>query len=83
MAKVLNSSKLLNRIPDRPTNYKNSLRTVQISKDLHDKHYISFAFYSRVSFLAFSILEVDYTYIYHKEIRSCRIAMQYIRPIPA
>ena len=31
VAKVLNSSKLLSRIPDRPTNCKNSLRTVRIS----------------------------------------------------
>ena len=31
VAKVLNSSKLLGRIPDRPTNCKNSLRTVRIS----------------------------------------------------
>ena len=31
VAKVLKSSKLLRRIPDRPTNCKNSLRTVRIS----------------------------------------------------
>ena len=31
VAKVLNSSKLLSLILDRPTNSKNSLRTVQIS----------------------------------------------------
>ena len=31
VAKVLNSSKLLSRIPDRPTNCKNSLRTVRIN----------------------------------------------------
>ena len=31
VAKVLNSSKLLSRIPDRPPNCKNSLRTVRIS----------------------------------------------------
>ena len=31
MAKVLNSSKLLSWIPDRPTNCKNSLQTVRIS----------------------------------------------------
>ena len=31
VAKVLNSSKLLSRIPDRPTNCMNSLRTVGIS----------------------------------------------------
>ena len=31
VAKVLNSSNLLSRIPDRPTNCKNSLRTVRIS----------------------------------------------------
>ena len=31
VAKVLNSSKLLSRIPDRPTNFKNSLQTVRIS----------------------------------------------------
>ena len=31
VAKVLNSSKLLSRIPDRPTNCKNSLRTMRIS----------------------------------------------------
>ena len=31
VAKVLNSSKLLSRIPDRPTNCKNWLRTVRIS----------------------------------------------------
>ena len=31
VAKVLNSSKLLSRIPDRPTNCKNCLRTVRIS----------------------------------------------------
>ena len=31
VAKVLNSSKLLSRIPDRPTNCKNALRTVRIS----------------------------------------------------
>ena len=36
MAKVLNSSKLLSRIPERPTNCKNSLRTVRISSDLHE-----------------------------------------------
>ena len=31
VAKVLNSSKLLSRVPDRPTNCKNSLRTMRIS----------------------------------------------------
>ena len=31
VAKVLNSSKLLSGFPDRPTNCKNSLRTVRIS----------------------------------------------------
>ena len=31
VAKVLNSSKLLSRILNRPTNCKNSLRTVRIS----------------------------------------------------
>ena len=36
VAKVLNSSKLLSRIPDRPTNCKNSLQTVRISYDLHE-----------------------------------------------
>ena len=35
VAKVLNRSKLFSRIPDVPTNCKNSLRTVQISSDLH------------------------------------------------
>ena len=36
MAKVLNSSKLLSRIPDRPTDCKNSLRAMRISLDLHE-----------------------------------------------
>ena len=36
VAKVLNSSKLLSRIPDRPTNCKNSLRTMRISLDHHE-----------------------------------------------
>ena len=36
VAKVLNSSKLLSRIPDRHTIGKNWLRTVQFSKDLHE-----------------------------------------------
>ena len=36
MAKVLNSSKLLSRISDRPANCKNLLRTVRIGYDIHE-----------------------------------------------
>ena len=36
VVKVLNCSKLLSRIPDRPTNCKNWLRTMRISWDLHE-----------------------------------------------